>query len=162
MNTLATIGLVEPSIRYSDRPTVKVVVKKDNKLIIIDEGTLPGGGIDPGESDQDAITRELQEELGITVKGVQEVGTVVQYRNLINKRYLVNGYTAELETEGGPTNPQSEREAQFTIQWFTLDEAIVYVSKSIDKLKLRPMDNATNQGRLYNVTTTLEILKNLE
>lgn len=161
MNILATIGEVDPSIQYSDRPTVKVVVKKDSKLIILNEGTLPGGGIDLGESDQDAIARELQEELGITVKNVQRIGAVVQYRNLINKKYLINGYVAELETTGGPTNPQNEREAQLTAQWLTLDEAVAYVSGSIDKLKLKPADDASNQSKLYNLMTTLELLKNL-
>lgn len=159
MNILATIGKVDPSIRYTDRPTVKVVIKKDNKLLIINNGLLPGGGIDPGESDQDAITRELQEELGVTVKDVQEIGTVVQYRNLIDRKYLINGYTAELETTGGPTNPQNEGEAQFTVQWFTLDEAIAYVSESIEEAKLKPMDDAANQGKHYNLMTTHEFLK---
>jgi len=142
---------------------VKVVIKKDDKLLILNKGLLPGGGIDPGESDKDAITRELQEELGVTVKDVQNIGTVVQYRNLLDKKYLINGYTAELETTGGLTDPQDEGEAQFTVQWLTLDEAIAYVSESIDEAKLKPMDDATNQqGKLYNLMTTFELLKNLK
>jgi len=142
---------------------VKVVIKKDDKLLILNKGLLPGGGIDPGESDKDAITRELQEELGVTVKDVQNIGTVVQYRNLLDKKYLINGYTAELETTGGLTDPQDEGEAQFTVQWLTLDEAIAYVSESIDEAKLKPMDDATNQqSKLYNLMTTFELLKNLK
>lgn len=86
MNPLATIGQLDSSIQYTDRPTVKVVIKNDNKVLILNEGLLPGGGIDPGESDQNAITRELQEELGVTVTDVQEIGTVVQYRNLLEKK----------------------------------------------------------------------------
>ena len=142
---------------------MKVVIKKDDKLLILNKGLLPGGGIDPGESDKDAITRELQEELGVTVKDVQNIGTVVQYRNLLDKKYLINGYTAELETTGGLTDPQDEGEAQFTVQWLTLDEAIAYVSESIDEAKLKPMDDATNQqSKLYNLMTTFELLKNLK
>jgi 8-oxo-dGTP pyrophosphatase MutT (NUDIX family) len=154
MNILSTIGQVDASIQYTDRPTVKVVIKKDDKLLILNKGLLPGGGIDPGESDRDAITRELQEELGVTVQNVQEIGTVVQYRNLLDKMYIINGYTAELETTGGPTDPQDEGEAQFTIQWLTLDEAIAYVSESIEEAKVKPMDDAANQGKLYNLMTT--------
>ncbi|MFZ3009809.1 MAG: NUDIX hydrolase [Candidatus Microsaccharimonas sp.] len=161
MNILATIGQVDPAIQYTDRPTVKVIIKKDDKLLILNRGLLPGGGIDPGESDQDAITRELQEELGVTVKNVQEIGTVVQYRNLLDKKYLINGYTSELETTGGLTDPQNEGEAQFIVQWFTLDEAIAYVSESIEEAKLKPMDDAANQGKFYNLMTTYELLKTL-
>ena len=108
MNTLATIGQIDPSIQYTDRPTVKVVIKNDNKLLILNKGLLPGGGIDPGESDHDAITRELQEELGVTVKHIQEIGTVVQYRNLLDKKYLINGYTALLDTTGGFTTRKTK------------------------------------------------------
>ena len=161
MNILATIGTVDPSLQYADRPTVKVVVKKDDQLIILNEGLLPGGGIDPGESDQDAIRRELQEELVITLRDTHEIGTVVQYRILINKKYLISGYTAELETTGGPTNPQDEREARIITRWLTLDEAMIYVSGSIDKVKLKPMDDADNQSKLYNLMTTFELLKSL-
>jgi len=163
VNILATIGQQDPSIQYTDRPTVKVVIKNNDTLLLINKGLLPGGGIDPGESDYDAITRELQEELGVTVKNVQEIGTVVQYRNLINRKYLIHGYAAELDTTGGPTNPQNDHEAQFTIEWFSLDEAIAHASGSIEELKLHPTDDAANQqSKLYNLMTTLELLKNLE
>lgn len=162
MNILATIGKLDPSIQYTDRPTVKVVIKRDNQLLILNKGLLPGGGIDSGESDQDAIVRELQEEIGVTVKDVQEIGTVVQYRNLIDRKYLINGYTAELETTGGPTNPQNEGEAQFIVEWFTLDEAVAHTSASIEELKRKQMDNTTNQqSKLYNLMTTYELLKSL-
>ncbi len=161
MNILATIGQVDASIQYTDRPTVKVVIKKDNQLLILNKGLLPGGGIEPGESDHDAITRELQEELGFTVKNIQTIGTIVQYRNLLDKKYLVNGYTATLDTTGGVANPQDEGEAQFTIQWLTLEEATTYVSESIEEAKLKPMGNDTNQGKLYNLMTTYDFLKRL-
>jgi 8-oxo-dGTP pyrophosphatase MutT (NUDIX family) len=161
MHILATIGQVDTSIQYTDRPTVKVVIKKDDKLLILNKGLLPGGGIDPGESDHDAIIRELQEELGVTVKHIQEIGTVVQYRNLLDKKYLINGYSAVLNTTGGLTSPQDEGEAQFAIQWLNLEDAMAYVSGSIDEAKLKPMDDDINQGKLYNLMTTYEFLKAL-
>ena len=162
MNILATIGQEGVAIRYTDRPTVKVVIKKDDKLLLLNKGLLPGGGVDLGESDQDAITRELREELGVTVKDIQEIGGVVQYRDLLEKKYIVKGYAAELETNGGLTNPQDEGETQFTPQWFRLDEAMTYVSESVKEAELKPMDDDANQGKLYNLITTLELLKNLQ
>ena len=36
----------------------------------------PGGGIEEGETAEQAVRRELQEELGITLTAIQEVGTV--------------------------------------------------------------------------------------
>jgi 8-oxo-dGTP diphosphatase len=163
MNILSTIGQQDTLVQYTDRPTVKVLIKDENKVLILNNGLLPGGGIEPNESDQEAIARELQEELGATVKDTQYIGTVVQYRSLLGRKYVINGYTASLDTIGGLTNPQNEREAQFTSQWLSLEDAIAYVSSSIEDAKQKPMDDATDQqSKLYNLMTTLEFLKALK
>ena len=159
MDILTTIGQLDTSIQYTDRPTVKVVIRDNNKVLLLNQGLLPGGGVEPGESDHEAIARELQEELGATVKDVEIIGTVVQYRSLLSKKYVINGYTASLDTIGGPTNPQSEREAQLTSQWLSLNDAITDVSQSIEEAKLKPMDTSDSQGKLYNLMTTLEFLR---
>lgn len=159
MDVLATIGQPDPSIQYTDRPTVKVVIKKDDTILILNKGLLPGGGVDIGESDQDAIVRELQEELGVTVKNLQEIGTVVQYRNLLDKKYIINGYEATIDTTGGLTDPQDEGEAQFTKRWLNLKDATSYVTNSVKEAELKPMDDDANQGKLYNLMTTKELLE---
>lgn len=42
---------------------------------------LPGGGIDEGEDIQQALGRELMEEVGCKAEIVAELGTVIEYRN---------------------------------------------------------------------------------
>lgn len=163
MNILSTIGQQDTLIQYTNRPTVKVIIKKDDKILIINNGLLPGGGIEPSESEEEAIARELQEELGTTVKDIQAIGTAVQYRSLLSRKYVVNGYTASLDTIGGLTNPQNEREAQFTSHWLRRDDAIIYISSSIEETQQKPMDNTMDQqSKLYNLMTTLEFLKALK
>lgn len=161
MNLLATIGQSDTSLQYVDRLTVKVIIRKDDKFLILNTGLLPGGGIDPGETDNEAIIRELQEELGLTVRDVRGVGTVVQYRNLLGKKYIINGYTATLDTANGITNPQDDGEAQFIVRWLDAKNALIHVSKSIEDTKQKPMNDDANQGKLYNLMTTYELLKAL-
>lgn len=158
MNILATIGQQDASIHYTDRPTVKVVIKRGDTVLLLNQGLLPGGGVDDGESDNDAIARELQEELGVTVKDVHEIGTVVQYRNFLKRKYIINGYAAELDSMGGITSPQDDGEAQFVMKWLNAKDAKEFVGRSIEEAKLRPMDDDANQGRLYNLMTTYELL----
>lgn len=162
MNLLATIGQQDTSIQYTDRPTVKVVVKKGDAILLLNQGLLPGGGVDNGETDDTAIARELQEELGITVKDIHEIGTVVQYRNLLSKKYIVNGYVATLDTTGGVTNPQDDGETQFVMRWLSAEDAKEFVSRSIKETKLLSMEDDANQGKLYNLMTTLELLVTLK
>ena len=42
---------------------------------------LPGGGIDPGESTEEALARELMEEIGCRVEGVREVAHITEERS---------------------------------------------------------------------------------
>lgn len=161
MNLLATIGQFDTSLQYLDRLTVKVIIRKDGKLLILNKGLLPGGGVDPGETDNEAITRELQEELGVTVRDIHEVGTVVQYRNLLGKKYIIHGYTAALDSANGIINPQDDGEAQFIMCWLDPEGALIHVSKSIEDTKQKPMNDDANQGKLYNLMTTYELLKAL-
>ena len=61
------------------RVSVKALIKNDkNEILVVKESqdfwSLPGGGLDHGEIAQDAIKREIMEELGVS--GV-EVGEIV-------------------------------------------------------------------------------------
>jgi 8-oxo-dGTP pyrophosphatase MutT (NUDIX family) len=61
-----------PSDSY--RVTIKAVILVDNHLLLVREDTglwdLPGGGIEHGEGETEALQRELKEEIGIELKQV--------------------------------------------------------------------------------------------
>lgn len=161
MNILATIGSANPDIAYVDRPTVKVVVRKAGRVLLLNQGLLPGGGIDEGETQIEAITRELQEELGMSVTGVEEIGAVIQYREYLGKRYVIYGYAADFAGETGERDPQDEGEAGFIEHWLTVDEARKTVQESIAELELNPGDDDAYQGRVYNLRTSGVLLGEL-
>lgn len=63
-------------------PAVIAVLRKDDRFLAIRRGpgvispgwwTFPGGRIEPGESEEDALRREMREELGIDVTPVEKV-----------------------------------------------------------------------------------------
>lgn len=161
MKSIATLGQFDETIQYVDRLTVKVVIKKGDLILLLNDGLLPGGGIDEHESYNDAITRELQEELGVSVRSIEVVGIIIQYRNFLGKRYVIKGYSAELGSTGGKTNPQDEGEVNFKQRWLHIEDALRLVADSIAVAKMKPMNSDVNQGKLYNLMATHEFLKQI-
>jgi len=59
---------------------------EDGRLLLIRRGTdpgrglwsLPGGRVEPGETDAEALVREMAEETGLVVVSGEHVGTVVR------------------------------------------------------------------------------------
>ena len=49
---------------------------------------LPGGGVEPGESPEAAVTREILEETGLTVKVVRLVGEYTPINRLAKQTHL--------------------------------------------------------------------------
>ena len=59
-----------------------------------------GGGVEPGEDLEDAIRRELLEELGAEVTILGRIGLVSDYYNLIHRHNLNHYYLCRLESVG--------------------------------------------------------------
>jgi 8-oxo-dGTP diphosphatase len=72
----------------SERPVVRCVggiaMDGDGRLLMIKRGrapsaglwSVPGGRVEPGESDEDAVVREMREETGLEVSVGRLIGTV--------------------------------------------------------------------------------------
>ncbi|MBQ4845696.1 NUDIX domain-containing protein [Pseudoalteromonas sp. MMG005] len=68
------------------RQTTRAIVLDGDKILLLytaryDDYTLPGGGVDSGESIQDALLRELQEETGVRqITQIEAFGRYEEYR----------------------------------------------------------------------------------
>lgn len=67
----------------SDRSSVLLILRRDVPVWV-----LPGGGIDPGETAEEAVIREILEETGLSVKVERLIGRYYPV-NRIAKRTLV-------------------------------------------------------------------------
>lgn len=71
---------------YPERPIVGVaaVVIEDDRVVLVRRGrppaygewSLPGGAVEPGESLEEAVVREVAEEIGLTVEVVEVVAVL--------------------------------------------------------------------------------------
>ncbi|MFC0629106.1 NUDIX hydrolase [Kribbella deserti] len=96
-----------------------LVYDEQRRLLLIqrghapDEGSwsLPGGRVEPGESDPEAVVREVAEETGITIEVGDLVGTVERH-GPNGTLYLIRDY--EAERTGGTLKPGDDaRDARF-------------------------------------------------
>jgi 8-oxo-dGTP diphosphatase len=116
---------INPSVDESSivrRGAVAVIVR-DSRLLIIRRSQLvlapglfcfPGGGIEPGETEQQALVRELLEELGCTVTPLERL-----WEYISSWRVHLSWWLADLEELVTPEPNPAEVES---FHWFTLEE----------------------------------------
>ncbi len=88
------------------RTSRAIVFDKDGNVALLHAAKrhfhkLPGGGIKEGESIEDALTRELSEEIGCAVHNVRELGIIEEFRNKFSLHQLSYGFLADLSGEKG-------------------------------------------------------------
>ncbi|NLF87428.1 NUDIX hydrolase [Candidatus Bathyarchaeota archaeon] len=86
--------------KYTGKTSTAIIPYPDNKILLIKRNTrpfvgfwaLPGGRMDPGESIEQTVIREVKEETGLDAKIVGVVG-----------EYIEKGVREEIEYEYYPT-----------------------------------------------------------
>lgn len=109
---------VYEKVRYA----VRAVVMEDNKIFIERARAqtiimLPGGGVEVGESKEDCIIRECQEECGLLVKPIKQLFVIKEYYEdmLYHSSYML------CEIVGSCQSAQTEAEKQLSISCYYQD-----------------------------------------
>jgi len=81
--TIPQFGSPRPGRDHKPRPgAYAVVFDRDGRLLVVEEDGrlyLPGGGLDPGETPEQALAREFVEETGYTIAIRGELGRANEY-----------------------------------------------------------------------------------
>ncbi len=116
---------------YEARQAARAVVfDKEGKVALLfvsklNYHKLPGGGVDEGESLEEALRRECREEIGCEIKITGEIGTTIEHRKLFKIKQESFCYLAEVVGEKGePAFMDDEIEEGFSVLWVGCDEAI--------------------------------------
>lgn len=101
--------------------SVKAVLRHGDKVVLLkngrDEWELPGGRMERGETPDDAVTREVEEELGAVIQAGDLIDAWVYHVN--DTDILILTYTATLKNDPASFRISDEHEG---MAWFALDE----------------------------------------
>lgn len=92
---------------------------------------LPGGGVDEGETVNEALLREASEETGCNLKNIQELGIVKEFGVGKKIKHNQDTYCFAAEVEGEKMMPKfTEREIKdgFEIRWLTIEDVLKQIN----------------------------------
>lgn len=151
---------------YVDRVTVKAVILDAKGNMLTFGPVLVGGGVEEGESLEEALHREALEEVGVEIRIIKELGTTVAFRDFNKKRYVTHGFLCEfIQVISLPTTTD-EVEKEIPAIWGPPEATLIRLGNEIDELQKQETTNVTSikdidyyESRIYNRLLAIHFIK---
>lgn len=122
---------------YKARPTVKgFVFDAEDKIALLchpdeDYGLLPGGGMEEGETPEQAFIRECKEEIGCNIEILSKVGVALQQSARDSRLSENHFFVARVLGEKGVPTTKQDDEMHTIIKWMNVRDLEEQLRKQI-------------------------------
>ena len=123
-------GKAAPGVVYRDRPAAFGIVEQSGRIACVlitrpeqSYYDLPGGALEPGETDAQALVREFGEETGLVVEPIQPIGRARQFMRKVDGE-AVNNLCALFEAQAVGADAGLQIEADHALEWLEPLQAI--------------------------------------
>lgn len=142
-----------------NQPTERVAVRiiafdKEGNIALC--GTryelLPGGGVDDGETLEEAAARECLEEIGCEVEIGKNIGYIEETRDSGKRHQITHCFIGKVIGEKGTPQSLQEDEKDMKVFWHPLEESLKILEKEIKSIPFESYNSC------FNVRTHLAFL----
>ena len=141
---IKSIPFSNPRIRYGARG----IIEREDGLIAIfnktkkNEYKLPGGGIDEGETPEQAFKREVLEETGCKIDNIEFLGLTKELKSNDNFQQTSYVFKAKVVERAETLNLTEKEKAEGgRLLWLTKEDALQKVINCANNLKASEYEN---------------------
>ena len=132
MKTLEILGKNRFDTYTKTRICCRAVIIRENKILLSHEKAagwwlIPGGGLEDGETPEECVVREAEEETGLIVRPIEQFLTIHEYYE--EYRYTSHYYLCEAAGEGQMRLTDAEKNRGLVPEWLPLQDAAALFSK---------------------------------
>lgn len=131
--------LPEPE-EYISRPTVRAIITDEDAKVCVysinGRTQFPGGGVEVGETPEEACKREAMEEAGVAITMIRPLGKAIEYRAKLSKCYEITFFSAIIQGQKGTPTTTDEEEKKVVIEWLSKEEVKARLQSQIVNLSV--------------------------